>query len=826
MAQIFTTFLLTSLIGTGLAFLLTLLKPITRKQFSSGWHYYMWLVVLLVMILPIRLNLPETATTPISETNVITDNQIEEAETPITPNIQQDITIQEHTIQAEKVYTIKTAKDFLNSNLWLFSLVWCIGAILIFLIKMISYIVFLIKIYKHTEIIPCPELKAYKNRKIRTRVSDTICSPLIIGLFRPTLLLPKSEITPEQLQNVLAHESTHLKRNDILYKWFVCIVKCIHWFNPAIYFISQQVYIDCEISCDLAVVNQMNEQEEKGYMETILALLTPNNKKAISITTGMTGSKKTLKRRFAMIKNRKRTGKVTQVISVVLAVIVLATTLFTSGVLATELLKEDFNPSLEIEVMDNGNLIQFYNKPFYENGEVYLPLRELLEKTGLVPGEKSKIEWNNGKITLCLTKHDNIPNYDSMGNIEGTKSVAINYYFEIEIGKAEYILNPEGTLPPGSQHLSQSKKMSNAPILKNSTTYIPYEYVDWMINRTVENHQIAVRDIIKTADNVDNAENMSYEDIRSLQLSVDNGHFPWRLDYEQVIMAFLSGKGINVEGGKITAFAGDSTKCSATYSVGETEYLIELFKPIDKTEKGVWVVKAFKNKNTILINEIFFYDTTPGQSRIEKQEDGWYNIKTSSIIASFPDIDTPTCVSAYFTPTGTEMEDSKKELAKISAPYTYQTMAKVLSMNITFPSEYTMGHLWFVFEFENGEKISSQLYNMYISRAKDNIQNVAKVYEVTPNEVAKKYMQNSKIVITTRHYELNDGTWKTDTHSYKYRLEITGRLNNAVKDSTFLILSNTKDITFEQTWKASGLSSNINDYFKPETAIIVGRSGL
>jgi len=35
-------------------------------------------------------------------------------------------------------------------------------------------------------------------------------------------------------------------------------------------------------------------------------------------------------------------------------------------------------------------------------------------------------------------------------------------------------------------------------------------------------------------------------------------------------------------------------------------------------------------------------------------------------------------------------------------------------------------------------------------------------------------------------------------------------------------LSNIKDITFEQAWKAEGLSSNSNDYFNPEIAVIVG----
>ena len=602
MAQIFTALLLTSGIGTALALILTLLKPITRKVFSGGWHYYMWLVVLLVMVLPIRLNLPEkpVTTPPISETVTITDNQAENIETPII-NTQPEQIIQE---QSTKVSVVQDIRDFLSGKVLLFSFIWLIGAVLLFLIKIVSYLVFLIKIHKHSEIISCPEIKAYTNRKIRTRISDTICSPLMIGIIKPTLLLPKTDITPEQLNNVLAHEMTHLKRNDILYKWFVSIVKCVHWFNPAIYFISKQINIDCEISCDLAVVKEMDEQAKKGYVETILSLLTHNNSKAIPLTTGMTGNKKTLKRRFAMIKKRKNIGKLTQILSTVLAVVILATAIFTSGVLATEILKKDNSENIfDIEVRHNGYLVALTNKPFFENNILYMPLRELFEKTGLVDNEDSYIKCDNGKILLCLKEGDNVPEYDNLGNVSGNKPIKIQYYYGIEIGKAEYILNPEGTLPEHRQHLSQRKDMTNAPILKDNIIYIPYEYVEYMVNKVMRNHEITIWDITNivknTNNNMDNAENMTYEDIRSLQISVDNGHFPWRLDPEQVIMTFLSGRGINVENGKITALAGSSEGVSATYSIEEKEYLIELFKPLNITEQGIWIVKTFTNKQDL-----------------------------------------------------------------------------------------------------------------------------------------------------------------------------------------------------------------------------------
>ena len=101
--------------------------------------------------------------------------------------------------------------------------------------------------------------------------------------------------------------------------------------------------------------------------------------------------------------------------------------------------------------------------------------------------------------------------------------------------------------------------------------------------------------------NIVNAENLSYAQIKDLQRQVDNGHFPWRIDYEQVVKSFLSGKGIDVEGGEITELAGGGSTggISLTYIVGEKEYTqiysIELFKPIDKTESGIWIVRTFND---------------------------------------------------------------------------------------------------------------------------------------------------------------------------------------------------------------------------------------
>lgn len=98
---------------------------------------------------------------------------------------------------------------------------------------------------------------------------------------------------------------------------------------------------------------------------------------------------------------------------------------------------------------------------------------------------------------------------------------------------------------------------------------------------------------------------------------------------------------------------------------------------------------------------------------------------------------------------------------------------------------------------------------------------VVNTFDKSSVEYGEEYNENDELITLVKYYEMSDGTWKTDDYAYKYRLEISGRMGGAAKDSTFVFLSNTEDITFEQAWKASGLSSNMDDYFDEKDAKFV-----
>ncbi len=463
--EIFKAILIMSLVGSVLTGIISLFRPITKKIFGYSWHYYIWLCVLFVMLIPVRFNInPTTAPSIITQT-AQTEQTAQQTSVGNQPETVENV-IQTDTAQKpqvlQKVFGIwnRIVYNRVSILAWL----WLIGAMLLILLNIARYISLNVKIRKNGEIISLSEIGEYTNRKINVRVWESIASPFMTGVIKPTLILPKTELSDEQLHNILCHEMTHFKRRDILYKCFAEFVKCVHWFNPVIWYVTRQIATECEISCDIAVTKNMSDSEEMSYINTILSLLPMGKSKQLPLTTQMASSKKILKRRFIMIKNKKTTSRFMSVISAVIAVAMLSTTVFASGVLS-DLTTDDYT----IEILNNGEKIELTNKPFIENGEVYVPLRELFEKMGIMSNPENYINWDNGKITVSI----NEPSRSVNGYSE--------YTYQIEIGQEirKILSNPEPI---------NFDVLIVPPVLKDSITYVQLGSVSGVLNEIYGTH--------------------------------------------------------------------------------------------------------------------------------------------------------------------------------------------------------------------------------------------------------------------------------------------------------------------------------------------------
>ena len=472
-SAIFKALLITSLAGSVLAAVISLFRPITKRLFGYSWHYYIWLCVLFVMLIPVRFNVKPTSAPGITPQTVQTQQTVAGEQPETTENtVQANAAQKPQLIQKATVIWDRIIYNRLNISAYL----WLIGAIALMLLNVVRYVRLNIKIRKTGEVISCAEIGKYTDRKINVRVWENIASPFMTGVFRPMLILPKTELSSEQLHNILRHEMTHFKRHDILYKWFAEFVKCVHWFNPMAWYVSKQIAAECEISCDMAVTKNMTDSEEMSYIITILSLLPTGKSKQLPLTTQMASSKKILKRRFVMIKNKKTTSIFMSVLSAVIAVVMLSTTVFASGVLS-DLTTDDYT----VEIFNNDEKVELINKPFIENGEVYVPLRELFEKVGVMNHPDSKIEWDNGKIDLDIAYYaDAYTTHKSPNDGQGVDIITIISSYAIEIGNSTILLNAHPTLM--GQNISHEDIMDNAPVLKGSNTYIPFSYVQRMLH--------------------------------------------------------------------------------------------------------------------------------------------------------------------------------------------------------------------------------------------------------------------------------------------------------------------------------------------------------
>lgn len=98
-----------------------------------------------------------------------------------------------------------------------------------------------------------------------------ICVPVVVGVFRPMILLPASlasGLTLSQLETVLLHELAHVRRFDLAVNVFQRLVEALLFFHPAVWWVSRRVSLERENACDDAVLHLDHERVQ--YADALL----------------------------------------------------------------------------------------------------------------------------------------------------------------------------------------------------------------------------------------------------------------------------------------------------------------------------------------------------------------------------------------------------------------------------------------------------------------------------------------------------------------------------------------------------------------------------
>uniref|UniRef100_UPI0013E8C5EC M56 family metallopeptidase n=1 Tax=Longirhabdus pacifica TaxID=2305227 RepID=UPI0013E8C5EC len=295
------------------------------KRYAAKWTYYAWLIIIIGLIIPFRpeinmslieVNLPFVSTEneaqmaapgddsfqsirqeqplPYDQSNginphtsydsseigeeLVTDSNVHlpmEVHTEGThaefSNIHGEVISTSATVYPEEQGKVLTSDVGWSSMIFA---IWLAGVIAYLVYQLQYYYRFIQTLYRWSEDIHQSAItsvfETLKNSmNIKTNVllkqSSIIDTPMLIGLMKPTIVLPHSNYDSHELRFVLTHELVHYKRKDVWVKALTMVATAMHWFNPLLYVMSKAISTQCEISCDEAVVKRIDQNGRREY---------------------------------------------------------------------------------------------------------------------------------------------------------------------------------------------------------------------------------------------------------------------------------------------------------------------------------------------------------------------------------------------------------------------------------------------------------------------------------------------------------------------------------------------------------------------------------
>lgn len=278
---------------------LLLAAPFLRKRYAAKWRYYIWIALAFRLVVPVNFSLPERG---------------------IEINIPEAAAVSAVDIPGEGVLAIPQAAKAGEraagfSVLDCAAVLWLTVSFCIIMVHICSYLHARRKLMKsgrrmEEEAWLLQLFHVERELNIRKRITvirhRNAAGPMLIGFFRPIIVIPERISGGEEMFFILKHELIHFKRHDTFFQFLFMAAGAIHWFNPMIALMRREAAVDMELSCDEGVIEGVSYGERKAYTETLMATIDKQYGRTNPLTTQFYGGKKVMKRRFRNILSRSR----------------------------------------------------------------------------------------------------------------------------------------------------------------------------------------------------------------------------------------------------------------------------------------------------------------------------------------------------------------------------------------------------------------------------------------------------------------------------------------------------------------------------------------
>ena len=398
-----------SVSGALLLLLILGLKPLYKNKFSKRWQYYIWIVVALRFLLPFT---PDT--TIIGSLFEKFDTAAITNEIPTNPNVPVPADTgnsKAEPIQTNREITTAAMREPFNKYVCLF-FIWSALALVLFVRKVTVYQGFIqyikagnkeVSDIKILNLLSDCEEKLNIKTRVELSCNPLIASPMLIGFFRPRIILPVYELEDKELSYIFVHELTHYKQRDMFYKWLIQIVVCVHWFNPFVYLLEKEVNKSCELSCDEKVISILNEKAKREYGDTLISFLKSNNlyKSSLASVTLTEGAEQLKERLGAIMKFRKKSKAIIAITAIFTAAVCVC--FFVTGAYAAPSAANDMKTWKDSEIL---------NEILTEDGVYYIFC------DGAGEDDKPLSSVSAGSIKFVLVRKDSYTSIGPFDNME------------------------------------------------------------------------------------------------------------------------------------------------------------------------------------------------------------------------------------------------------------------------------------------------------------------------------------------------------------------------------------------------------------------------
>ena len=127
-------------------------------------------------------------------------------------------------------------------------------------------------------------------------------SAFVCGIIRPVLVLPTDSDLDDK---IILHELLHMKYRDTLWSIVICLLRCIHWCNPLLVYCANQAINDMEARCDQHVLEQLEGEERRDYGRILLSMANDRFAKTPGSTCINNGGKNIRERIEAIARFKK-----------------------------------------------------------------------------------------------------------------------------------------------------------------------------------------------------------------------------------------------------------------------------------------------------------------------------------------------------------------------------------------------------------------------------------------------------------------------------------------------------------------------------------------